>query len=454
MNKKILVLAKLCKGDLSPFDGCALECALSLENASVAVLAMAPPQMEESLASLTRLGVKAILLADPCFAGSDTIATSRILAKAISLLSPDIIFAGRESMDGNTAQVPLMLSELTGYSLFQKAMSFDGERFTNRNGDETDLRSEQIITFEKFRLLRPPSIFSKKGEVERIDNKILGLPPSKIGLLGSPTRVIATHANTNNRRLCRFINYDELDHAIEEGLSKTIGAAPSNARKGPLVHYVGRLADVASCYGEEAKEIDLQGLRTTEEIASKIMAIGPKLLLWEECDSIKEIASKVASALGQGLCADCTSVAYDGERYILTRPALGGDVLADIVCISDIAMATMKAKASQGPDIAISIGRGALPHLEKVRLLAKRLNAPIYCSRPLTDNGEFPYSSQVGLTGISIAPKVAISIGCSGAIQHIVGIERAGTIIAINIDGKAKTFDYADYGIVMDAKDL
>ena len=117
-------------------------------------------------------------------------------------------------------------------------------------------------------------------------------------------------------------------------------------------------------------------------------------------------------------------------------------------------MATIKAEANNEEGVAITVGRGALPYLDRVEKLARKYNAQIYCSRPLADNGNFDYKKQVGLTGITIAPKVCITIGTSGAVQHIVGIDRSQTIIAININKREKIFDYANYGIVMDIKEL
>ena len=94
------------------------------------------------------------------------------------------------------------------------------------------------------------------------------------------------------------------------------------------------------------------------------------------------------------------------------------------------------------------------PRIPRIKQKKHKYNAQIYCSRPLADNGNFNYKKQVGLTGITISPKVCITIGTSGAVQHIVGIDRSQTIIAININKKEKIFDYANYGIVMDIKEL
>ena len=68
----------------------------------------------------------------------------------------------------------------------------------------------------------------------------------------------------------------------------------------------------------------------------------------------------------------------------------------------------------------------------------------------MVDDGVLPYAMQVGLTGKTVAPPVYIAVGISGAVHHIVGMQRAGTVIAINPDRKAPIFDYADFGIVVD----
>ena len=175
MNKNILVLLKIYKGDLNPFDECALECALSYPESKVTVLAMSPLSHLEALENLTRLGCDAVLVSDKVFAGSDTIATTKVLVKAIEQLQPDLIFAGRKSVDGNTAQVPFMVSELSGYQLINKVISIKGDVVKTRSDKSFEITEKQLLTFEKFKLLRSPSMFSKKREVKIIDNSILGL---------------------------------------------------------------------------------------------------------------------------------------------------------------------------------------------------------------------------------------------------------------------------------------
>ena len=453
MNRKIVVLLKIYKGDLNPFDECALECALSLAGSDVTVLAMAPLAFKEKLEALTRLGVKAILISDPLYAGSDTVATSKVLAKAISKLNPDLIFAGRQSVDGDTGQVPSMLSELLGFDLFRKVMDVNDNSFSLRNGEEEVLENKQILTFEKFKLLRSPSIFSTKSEVEVWDNSILGFKDGVVGLKGSPTQVIKSYENTSDRRFCEFVDYSELDKVIQKALKTEKNVNEVKVNKAPLIHYIGNIKDVAQKYAKKVQEIDIEGL-SISEICTRIAEISPKIILWEENDKFKPIAAKVAVRLNVGLCADCTSFDYSNGQFVITRPALGGDVFADIICSSSISMATTKNLDDKKQDVAITVGRGGIKYYEQIKKLAKKYNAAVYCSRPIADEGLMDYSLQVGLTGIMINPKVCITIGTSGAVQHIAGIKKSQTIIAINNDKKAKIFDYADYGILMDAKDI
>jgi electron transfer flavoprotein alpha subunit len=103
-------------------------------------------------------------------------------------------------------------------------------------------------------------------------------------------------------------------------------------------------------------------------------------------------------------------------------------------------------------DIIVSVGRGIrepenLPIIQK---LAKTLNAEIAASRPICDNGWLPMERQVGSSGQTVAPKMYLAVGISGAIQHLVGMKGSKTVVAINKDPEAPIFEVADYGIVGD----
>jgi electron transfer flavoprotein alpha subunit len=103
-------------------------------------------------------------------------------------------------------------------------------------------------------------------------------------------------------------------------------------------------------------------------------------------------------------------------------------------------------------DIIVSVGRGIQEkeNIAMVEELAQALGAELAASRPICDNGWLPMERQVGSSGQTVSPKVYIAVGISGAIQHLVGMKGAKTIVAINKDANAPIFEVADYGIAAD----
>ena len=110
-NKKILVLLKFYKGELNPFDASTLECALNTGSSDITILTMAPSSVYENFKSLTRLGVKGVFISDSVYAGSDTLATSLVLSRAIEKINPDVVFCGRQSVDGDTGHIPPQIAK-------------------------------------------------------------------------------------------------------------------------------------------------------------------------------------------------------------------------------------------------------------------------------------------------------------------------------------------------------
>jgi electron transfer flavoprotein alpha subunit len=103
-------------------------------------------------------------------------------------------------------------------------------------------------------------------------------------------------------------------------------------------------------------------------------------------------------------------------------------------------------------EIIIAAGRGikAPENLEMVKKLADAMGAEVGASRPICDNGWLPMDRQIGSSGQTVAPKLYVGVGVSGAIQHLVGMKGARTIVAINKDKEAPIFEVATYGIVGD----
>lgn len=454
-NKKVLVTLKYFKGELNPFDCSALECALELGCEDITVLTMSPPSVLEQLKSLTRLGVKAILITDPAFAGSDTLATGYILSEAIKRINPDYVFCGRQSIDGDTAQVPPMLAKRLGYSFVGKVTEISREKFVTRDGYNYTLGGERsVITFERIRELRFPSIFSKVGQVDVIDNLGLGLDVNLCGEHGSPTKVVKTYVSNEDRRFCRFISLEELPSVIELALKKDARKTEEMKRDEKLnkIAYVGNVKDVAQSLSENVVEID--GELDICEVKKRIIDSNANTVLFSDEDRYKVLASYLAVEMSAGLCADCISFSVKDGRLIMTRPAYGGDITADIVCKSDYTFATVRTNKKSKSELVFSVGKGAIGVIDKVKAFADKFNAQTCSSRAVVDMGKMPYTAQVGLTGKRISPKVYVAMGISGAVQHTCAISGAGTVIAINKDKNARIFDYADYGVITEVENV
>ena len=447
-RKKIVVTLKYFQGELNPFDGAALECALET-GGDVTAVAMAPESVREQLKPITRLGAKAVLLSDPAFAGSDTQATSYILSAAIERLQPDMVFCGRQSVDGDTAQVPPMLAQRLGFSLVTRVIQADGNGFCTRDGARGEFTCNTVYAFEKIKTLRFPSVFSKASEPETRNAYSLSADLTRCGLGGSPTRVIKTYESAVGRRKCTFVSTESFPQLIETLLKKERkdDAPRESGEKLPQAFYAGNIKRVAESVAETAVAFDAAG-KSPETIAEELKKNGAKIVLWENTEELKTLAARVAVVTGAGLCADCISFRVENGELVMTRPARGGNVTADIVAESEMKFATVKTARTGENDLIFSVGKGCVGKIEEIRALATRYGATLCCSRAVADSGKIPYEKQVGLTGKTMSPKIYVAFGISGAVQHTCAISGAGTVIAVNKDKNARIFDYADYGII------
>ncbi|MCX7912238.1 MAG: electron transfer flavoprotein subunit alpha [Dehalococcoidales bacterium] len=223
----------------------------------------------------------------------------------------------------------------------------------------------------------------------------------------------------------------------------------------------------------------------------------PEIILVGATGLGRDLAGAVATRLETGLTADCTGLAIDERGFLLqTRPAFGGNIMATILTertrpqmatvrphvmpmpekdasrsgiiireeapvreeeiavkvleiIPDTRLDTVDVAAA---DIIVAGGRG-LGSAENFRILeelASELGGVVACSRAAVEAGWMPLERQVGQTGKTVRPKIYFAVGISGAIQHLVGMQDAETIIAINRDPHAPIFEVATYGIVGD----
>ena len=205
------------------------------------------------------------------------------------------------------------------------------------------------------------------------------------------------------------------------------------------------------------------------------------------------IAAVAAALLETGLAADCTEIRRrEDGLLVMTRPTFGGSLLADIICpehrpqIATVRPGSYLADTPSGgktcgpviqvepsrepPDtvllqsvvtqaqplptakkiVAGGKGVGSREGFQLLERLAAAMGAAVGASRAAVNAGYAPYHQQIGLTGQTVRPEVYLAFGISGAAQHLVGMEKSGTVIAVNSDPRAPIFEYADYGLVQD----
>ena len=223
----------------------------------------------------------------------------------------------------------------------------------------------------------------------------------------------------------------------------------------------------------------------------------PDLVLLPHTYQVRDFAPKLAASLGKGMIGDCIGYRNEAGRLIFVRQMFQGRTVADVTFQgdppwfasfqagafrADLVLSQSGSRApvkpvspdlrpeqvrtkplelfreakqavdlSQAP-VIVAIGRGIkkpenIPMAEK---LAKLLGGQLAASRPICDEGWLPMDRQIGSSGQTVAPKLYLALGISGAIQHVVGMKGSRTIVAINRDANAPIFEVADYGIVGD----
>jgi electron transfer flavoprotein alpha subunit len=223
----------------------------------------------------------------------------------------------------------------------------------------------------------------------------------------------------------------------------------------------------------------------------------PDLVLFPHTYQVRDFAPKLAATFDRGMIGDCVGFRDDNGQLVFVRQMFQGKTAADVTFAgagpwfasfqsgafrSDLLAAYPGGKApvnvtkvelkaedirtnplelfkeakssvdlTQAP-LIVAIGRGikAPENIAQAEALAKAMGAEIAASRPICDEGWLPMERQIGSSGQTVAPKLYLALGISGAIQHVVGMKGSRTIVAVNKDQNAPIFELADYGVVGD----
>ena len=232
----------------------------------------------------------------------------------------------------------------------------------------------------------------------------------------------------------------------------------------------------------------------TSALRQLIAQLKPHVVVMPHTYQVRDFLPKLATSLGKVAVSDVVSHRIENGQMVLVRQLFQGKVNADVRFAGDAPhFASLQAGAYRADQLAagaaavekfapqlaasdirvkpldlfresaravdlgaaeiiVSVGRGIkeADNIPLVQKLADALGAELAASRPICDAGWLPMERQVGSSGQTVAPKMYMAVGISGAIQHLVGMKGSRTVVAINKDANAPIFEVADYGIVGD----
>ena len=280
----------------------------------------------------------------------------------------------------------------------------------------------------------------------------------------------------------------QLGAALGEEVSAVVLGADS-ALAGEVTGY--KLSRVISAENPELAEYTPDAY--TDAMERVVRATSPQYVLLPHTYLVRDYAPKLAARFGKGLISDCIRMKAEGSSVTFTRRIFLGKMDADVKAVGEPPVfVTFQSGAYRGDqaergegasvepmqvevgevrmqpeapfqevkqavdlskaDVIVAVGRGikSQENIALAQKLAEALGGDIAASRPICDAGWLPIDRQIGSSGQTVAPKLYIALGISGAIQHLVGMKNSSTIVAVNKDPEAPIFDIADYGIVGD----
>jgi len=248
--------------------------------------------------------------------------------------------------------------------------------------------------------------------------------------------------------------------------------------------------------GTNAKLADYTPDAYADGFEQIVKQVDPAFVFLTHTYQVRDFGPKLAARFGKGMISDCIRARVEGGKLGFTRRIFLGKLDADVISDGEAPVfatfqtgayrpdqAARSAGGSGAPvenvaveigdvrmkpeapfqeakqavdltkaDVIVAVGRGikSKDNLPLVEKLAEALGGDIAASRPICDAEWLPIDRQIGSSGQTVAPKLYVALGISGAIQHLVGMKNSGTIVAINKDPEAPIFDIADYGIVGD----
>jgi len=276
-------------------------------------------------------------------------------------------------------------------------------------------------------------------------------------------------------------------------LQQTVTAVIPGADVAPLTGEIAAydLAKVIQAKNEKLAQYTPDGY--TDAMERIVRQLDPQLVVFPHTYLVRDFAPKLAARFEKALISDCIRAHADGSKLTFTRRIFLGKLDADVVSdgaapvfatfqsgayrpdqawrgsgaeieempveVGEIRMTpeapfqeVKQAVDLSKADIIVAVGRGikSKDNLALAEKLAEALGGDLAASRPICDAEWLPIDRQIGSSGQTVAPKLYVALGISGAIQHLVGMKNSGTIVAINKDPEAPIFDIADYGIVGD----